>query len=125
VGFLLVSANMLSPAMGAMVVGSTPFDQGTCTASWLVNHLAGEKTKKASQSSLKEKRAQKRQKNEESFIKPRKGWGRAGDRARRYAQDMSDHPTYPAKTGIGGVMVWVAVVIAIVLVAGFVWRILQ
>jgi hypothetical protein len=34
---------------------------------------------------------------------------------------MSDHRTFPAKTGVGGFLVWAAVVIGIVLIAGFVW----
>jgi hypothetical protein len=34
---------------------------------------------------------------------------------------MSDHRTYPAKTGIGGVLVWAAVVIGVALVVGCVW----
>jgi hypothetical protein len=38
---------------------------------------------------------------------------------------MSDHPNYPAKAGAGSVIIWVAVVVAIALVAGFVWRLLQ
>lgn len=38
---------------------------------------------------------------------------------------MSDRRTYPAKTGAAGVVVWIAVAIAIVLVIGCVWRLLQ
>jgi hypothetical protein len=31
---------------------------------------------------------------------------------------MSDHPTYPAKTGVGGVILWIAIVVAAALVVG-------
>jgi len=31
---------------------------------------------------------------------------------------MSDHRTFPAKTGIGGFLVWAAVVVAIALIVG-------
>lgn len=35
---------------------------------------------------------------------------------------MSDlHPTYPAKTGAAGVIVWIAVGLAVVAVIGAVW----
>jgi hypothetical protein len=38
---------------------------------------------------------------------------------------MSDHPTYPAKTGAAGAWVWISVAVAVIAVAGFVWTIVS
>jgi hypothetical protein len=43
----------------------------------------------------------------------------------QYREDMNDlHPTFPAKTGSAGVIVWVACALAVAGVVGAVWTLI-
>lgn len=70
--FLLISVKMLSRAQWAMVVGTRQLTRGS-ELIMAGKSPRGGALKKQPKTSLKEKRAAKREKMEDTFLKPRKG----------------------------------------------------